>query len=81
MTTYQVTLDNQETITRNSKLAFTHAVIANVFRGGEFKHQEVWAFASSKELAEKRAASFASKTKSNSFAGSTYKVVEVEVSA
>ncbi len=53
MNTYKVELPNGKIDVRNSKKVFTHAVVADVVDGDREFGFQVWAYAGSKELAEK----------------------------
>ena len=81
MNTYQVELADGTTVKRNSKLSFTHAVVAHLFDNDTDKGLHVWAFAGSKELAEKSLRTFANRTAKNSYAKTTYEIIEVKVGA
>jgi len=79
--TYEVQLADGTIVKRNSKLVFTHAVVAHLFDNDTDKGLQVWAFAGSKELAEKSLRTFANRTAKNCYAKTTYEVVAVKVGA
>ena len=85
MNTYKVELPDGTTMTRNSKMTFTHAVIIKEVSYGTDRDWSVASFAGSKELAEKAMSTTESrylKPRNNGeWVGTQFQVVEVKAVA
>jgi hypothetical protein len=82
---YQVELPDGRVVTRNSKMALTHAVIVNEIRKGANAGWFVISYSSKKELADKAMFSTESRylnsRNNDEFLGSKFAVVEVKAVA